>query len=92
MAILQHRPARECKGAVLGAANLLSFVGLFLAAGIYWAVGVGLKFGPLGIFLFGAVLTLLATTYVPWLLPDSLLRFVLLLLTHHLSHSYPGMG
>ncbi len=33
-AVLQHKPAPESKGAVQGAANLLSFVGIFAASGI----------------------------------------------------------
>ncbi|HWX18844.1 MAG TPA: acyl-[ACP]--phospholipid O-acyltransferase [Candidatus Binatia bacterium] len=83
-AILQHRPAKESKGIVLAAANLLSSAGLFVAAGAYWVLAVALHLGPRGVFLIGALLTLGATVYVIWLLPDSLLRFVLWLLTHTL--------
>jgi len=83
-AILQHRPPKECKGAILGAANLLSFTGLFLAAGAYWLFAVRLNLGPRGVFLLGALMTLGATAYVLWLLPDSFLRFVLWGLTHTL--------
>ncbi len=90
-AILQHRPAKEGKGATLAAANLLSSAGLFLAAGVYWFVAagadwrgleVGLHLGPRAVFGFGALLTLATTVYLVWLLPDSLLRFVLWVLTH----------
>ena len=81
-AILQHRPAKEDKGVMLAAANLLSSAGLFVAAGVYWVLAVGLHFGPRGVFAIGALMTLAATVYVVWLLPDSLLRFVLWLLTH----------
>ena len=35
-AVLQHRPAPENKGAVQGAANLLSFVGILAASGVQW--------------------------------------------------------
>jgi len=80
-AILQHRPDRKDKGVVLAAANLLSAVGLFAAAGVYWLLAVGLHLGPLGVFAIGALMTLAATAYVVWLLPDSLLRFVLWVLT-----------
>jgi acyl-[acyl-carrier-protein]-phospholipid O-acyltransferase / long-chain-fatty-acid--[acyl-carrier-protein] ligase len=83
-AILQHRPSRENKGAVLAAANLLSAVGLVLAAGVYWSLGVVLNLGPRGVFVVGGLLSLAATVYVVWLLPDSLLRFVLWLLTRTL--------
>lgn len=35
-AVLQHRPSPESKGAVQGAANLLSFVGILTASGAQW--------------------------------------------------------
>lgn len=35
-AVLQHRPSPETKGAVQGAANLLSFVGILAASGVQW--------------------------------------------------------
>jgi acyl-[acyl-carrier-protein]-phospholipid O-acyltransferase/long-chain-fatty-acid--[acyl-carrier-protein] ligase len=81
-AILQHRSDKKEKGVVLAAANLLSAVGLFVAAGLYWLLAVGLHLGPQGVFAIGALMTLAATAYVVWLLPDSLLRFVLWVLTH----------
>ena len=83
-ALIQHRPAPEHKGGVIAAANLLSFVGIFLAAGAYWLFSSGLHQTPAGIFLDGAILTLVATAYSIYLLPDSLLRLVLWMLTHSL--------
>jgi acyl-[acyl-carrier-protein]-phospholipid O-acyltransferase/long-chain-fatty-acid--[acyl-carrier-protein] ligase len=80
-AILQHRPAKEQKGVVLAAAGWLSWVGVLLAAGFYYLVADYLQLGPRGVFLIGAIMTLGATLYVVWLLPDSLLRFVLWILT-----------
>jgi acyl-[acyl-carrier-protein]-phospholipid O-acyltransferase/long-chain-fatty-acid--[acyl-carrier-protein] ligase len=80
-AILQHRPSKQQKGAILGAANLLSWIGIFLAAGVYWVIATGLQMGPRGVFLISALMTLAATVYVVWLLPDSLLRVVLWMLT-----------
>jgi acyl-[acyl-carrier-protein]-phospholipid O-acyltransferase/long-chain-fatty-acid--[acyl-carrier-protein] ligase len=98
-AILQHRPDRKDKGVVLAAANLLSAVGLFAAAGVYWLLAVGLHLGPLGVFAIGALMTLAATAYVVWLLPDSLLRFILWVLTQTLYRirvdgrdNIPGKG
>jgi acyl-[acyl-carrier-protein]-phospholipid O-acyltransferase/long-chain-fatty-acid--[acyl-carrier-protein] ligase len=38
-AVLQHRPPPESKGAVQGAANLLSFVGIFAASGTQMLLG-----------------------------------------------------
>ena len=80
-ALLQHRPDRESKGGVLAAANLLSFVGIFLASGIYYLVTVLLHLSPPAVFLLTAAATLAGTVYVLWLLPDALLRFALWLVT-----------
>jgi acyl-[acyl-carrier-protein]-phospholipid O-acyltransferase/long-chain-fatty-acid--[acyl-carrier-protein] ligase len=80
-ALLQHRPPKENKGAVLAVANWFSFVGIFLAAGVLLAA-TKLGVGPRGVFLAAAGLTLASTAYILWLLPDSLLRFVLWALTN----------
>ena len=83
-ALIQHRPAPEHKGGVIAAANLLSFVGVFAAAGAYYLFSSVLRQTSAGIFLDGAVLTLVATSYSIYLLPDSLLRLALWMLTHSL--------
>jgi acyl-[acyl-carrier-protein]-phospholipid O-acyltransferase/long-chain-fatty-acid--[acyl-carrier-protein] ligase len=76
-ALLQHRPAREQKGGVLAAANLVSFVGIALASVMFGLFTTVLKLSPPEIFLIIAALTLAATVYLLWLMPDALLRFVL---------------
>ena len=81
-ALIQHRPRPEHKGGVIAAANLLSFVGIFIAAGAYYFFSAVLHQTPRGLFLDGAILTLITTAYSIYLLPDSLLRFVLWLATH----------
>jgi acyl-[acyl-carrier-protein]-phospholipid O-acyltransferase / long-chain-fatty-acid--[acyl-carrier-protein] ligase len=81
-AIIQHRPRPEQKGGVIAAANLLSFVGIFIAAGAYYFFADALHQTARGIFLDGAILTLVTTGYSIYLLPDSLLRFVLWAATH----------
>jgi acyl-[acyl-carrier-protein]-phospholipid O-acyltransferase/long-chain-fatty-acid--[acyl-carrier-protein] ligase len=83
-ALLQHRPDRESRGGVLAAANLLSFVGIFAASGIYYLVTVVLHLHPSTVFVITAAATLAGTVYVLWLLPDALLRFGLWLLTRTL--------
>ncbi|MGA2867014.1 MAG: MFS transporter [Verrucomicrobiota bacterium] len=80
-ALLQHRPDKEKKGEVLAAANLLSFVGVFLASGAHYVLTDVAQLTPPQIFLFGGVLTLGGAVYATLLLPDALLRFVLWLLT-----------
>ena len=83
-ALIQHRPPAEVRGGVIAAANLLSWVGAFLAAGAdYLLTSVG-RVSPPNIFLLGAGMTLGGTIYVARLLPDSLLRLLLWMLTHTL--------
>jgi acyl-[acyl-carrier-protein]-phospholipid O-acyltransferase/long-chain-fatty-acid--[acyl-carrier-protein] ligase len=81
-ALLQHRPSKEQRGAVLAASNLLSFVGIFLAAGVYWVLTSPLNLTPHHMFIATAIMTLIATAYVVWLLPDSLLRLFVWAFTH----------
>ena len=50
-ALLQHRPDKASKGGVLAAANLLSFVGVFAASGVYDLVTVVLHLNPSTVFL-----------------------------------------
>jgi len=83
-ALLQHRPAKDKKGEVLAAANLLSFVGVFLVWPAHYLLVQVAGLNPLHIFLFGGVLTLAGAIYATVLLPDALLRFVLWVLTHSL--------
>ena len=81
-ALLQHRPAPEVKGSVIAMANLMTFVGMLVATGFYWVLSSLLHLTPLQVFLVSALLTVVATVYVCWLQPDSLMRLVLWLLTH----------
>jgi acyl-[acyl-carrier-protein]-phospholipid O-acyltransferase/long-chain-fatty-acid--[acyl-carrier-protein] ligase len=83
-AILQHRPDKKAKGETLAAANLLSFVGIFLASGVHWLLAQPLQLNPRQIFLVGGALTLVSAVYVVWLLPDALIRFGLWFLTRTL--------
>jgi acyl-[acyl-carrier-protein]-phospholipid O-acyltransferase/long-chain-fatty-acid--[acyl-carrier-protein] ligase len=70
-ALIQHRPPREHKGGVIAAANLLSFVGVFLAAGVYFLLSSALQLNPAQIFMAGALMTLASAFYSIFLLPDS---------------------
>jgi acyl-[acyl-carrier-protein]-phospholipid O-acyltransferase/long-chain-fatty-acid--[acyl-carrier-protein] ligase len=70
-ALIQHRPSPEQKGGVIAAANLLSFIGVFLAAGVYFALSASAHLRPGQIFLAGAVMTLAATFHAIFLLPDT---------------------
>ncbi|HSU56548.1 MAG TPA: MFS transporter, partial [Candidatus Dormibacteraeota bacterium] len=80
-AILQHRPEKTKRGEVLAAANLLSFVGVFLVWPVHYVLVQVLNLSPLHVFLFGGAATLAGAVYTIWLVPDSMLRFVLWFLT-----------
>ena len=81
-ALIQHRPDPARKGGVIAAANLISFVGVFAAAGVYFALAEGLRMRADQIFFAGACMTLAATFYAVVFLPDSVLRLALWILTH----------
>jgi acyl-[acyl-carrier-protein]-phospholipid O-acyltransferase / long-chain-fatty-acid--[acyl-carrier-protein] ligase len=81
-ALIQHRPDPARKGGVIAAANLISFMGVFAAAGVYFALAEGLRLQADQIFFAGACMTLAATFYAVIFLPDSVWRLVLWILTH----------
>jgi acyl-[acyl-carrier-protein]-phospholipid O-acyltransferase / long-chain-fatty-acid--[acyl-carrier-protein] ligase len=83
-ALIQHIPEEQHKGIVLGASNWLSFVGIGVASGAYYAMSRWLNLDSGAIFLWASLATLAATAYVLYLLPDSLLRLLLWMLTHTL--------
>ena len=83
-ALIQHRPEEDKKGGIIAAANLLSFVGIGGASGAYYLLTRFAHLGPAAIFLWASLATLAATAYVLYLLPDSLLRLLLWMLTHTL--------
>ncbi|MCU1342263.1 MAG: AMP-dependent synthetase and ligase [Candidatus Acidoferrum typicum] len=62
-ALIQYRPAPAQKGSVIAAANLLSFVGVFFAAGMYFLCASVAHLQPGQIFLTGAIMTIAATWY-----------------------------
>jgi len=75
LAIIQHRPSPERKGNMQAAANLLSFVAIFLAGGGYYLLISALKLSPGRVFLLGSALTLLVTIYTLWAMPESMERW-----------------
>jgi acyl-[acyl-carrier-protein]-phospholipid O-acyltransferase / long-chain-fatty-acid--[acyl-carrier-protein] ligase len=70
-ALIQHRPLPEKKGGVIAAANLLSFIGVFLAAGMYFLLSSVAHLRPNELFLAGAVMTLAATFHAIFAPADS---------------------
>ncbi|MBI2677885.1 MAG: MFS transporter [Candidatus Koribacter versatilis] len=73
-AAIQHRPPEDRKGGVIAAANLLSVVGVALAAGVYFVLQTTAGLPPRAIFFAAGVIIVAATVYALWLLPAALLR------------------
>jgi acyl-[acyl-carrier-protein]-phospholipid O-acyltransferase / long-chain-fatty-acid--[acyl-carrier-protein] ligase len=83
-ALIQHRPKEHEKGSVIALANFLSFVGVGAASAVYSGSTHYLHFTPTSFFFWTAGLTLIATIYTLFLLPDALLRLFLWFATHTL--------
>jgi len=83
-ALIQHRPDEKNKGGVIAAANLISWIGIGAATGIYYFFQHYLQLNPSSIFLAASLATVAATAYVLYLLPDSLLRLLFWMATHSL--------
>jgi acyl-[acyl-carrier-protein]-phospholipid O-acyltransferase/long-chain-fatty-acid--[acyl-carrier-protein] ligase len=81
-ALIQHRPKEEDKGGIIAAANLLSFVGIALSAGVYYVFTAYIHLDPRGVIVAGSLITGAATVYVLMLLPEWFGRLVLFFLTH----------
>jgi acyl-[acyl-carrier-protein]-phospholipid O-acyltransferase/long-chain-fatty-acid--[acyl-carrier-protein] ligase len=80
-ALIQHRPDKKRKGSIIAMQALLSWMGILASAGVY----LFLKRSGLStenIFTFIGTMTLVGTVYVVWLLPDALLRLMLIILTN----------
>ncbi len=73
-AVIQHRPAADSKGAVQGAANLLSFVGILMASGVQVFLNQVLHFTPAEVFWACGVMALFIGFYAFATRPDALRR------------------
>ncbi len=81
--LLQWRSPSGQRGSVIGLTNTFAFGGVLigsLAVGLLSELGLGAR----GINLCAAVITGAGTAWAVWLLPQALLRLVLVLLTHTL--------
>lgn len=76
--LVQWRAPRERRGAVIALVNLLSFAGMLLGFfGCFWLAMLG--FDCSSILLVAAGLTIAATAWAIWLLPQALLRTCIVL-------------
>jgi acyl-[acyl-carrier-protein]-phospholipid O-acyltransferase/long-chain-fatty-acid--[acyl-carrier-protein] ligase len=81
-ALIQHRPPEKDKGGIIAAANLLSFVGITLSAGVYYIFTTFIHLDPRGMILAASVITGAGTVYVLMLLPEWFGRLLLFFITH----------
>jgi acyl-[acyl-carrier-protein]-phospholipid O-acyltransferase / long-chain-fatty-acid--[acyl-carrier-protein] ligase len=81
-ALIQHRPPEKNKGGIIAAANLLSFVGIALSAGVYYVFTTFIHLDPRGVILAASVITGAGTVYVLMLLPEWFGRLLLFFVTH----------
>lgn len=63
-AMLQHRPRKSEKGSILAAANLLSFVGVFMASGVDYLLARKLDLNPTVIFKACAIFMIITLVFV----------------------------
>ncbi|MCS1409788.1 MAG: Bifunctional protein Aas [Verrucomicrobia subdivision 3 bacterium] len=82
VAMIQHRANPAEKGAVLAIDSIAAFCGVVVASGVYYGYKQGIGFSDLQIFFVCGLTTLAGSSYAVYLLPDSLLRFLLLWFTH----------
>jgi acyl-[acyl-carrier-protein]-phospholipid O-acyltransferase / long-chain-fatty-acid--[acyl-carrier-protein] ligase len=81
-ALIQHRPLESNKGAIIAAANLLSFLGIAISAGVYYVFTAFIHLDPRGVILAASVITAAGTVYVLMLLPEWFGRLLLFFITH----------
>jgi acyl-[acyl-carrier-protein]-phospholipid O-acyltransferase / long-chain-fatty-acid--[acyl-carrier-protein] ligase len=83
-ALIQHRPAEKDKGGVIAASNLLSFVGIAISSGAYYAFTAYIHLDPREVIVAASLITAAATVYVLMLLPEWFGRLLLFFVTHTL--------
>jgi len=78
LALVQQRPDKKDKGTVVATSSTLTFLAILLSAGAYFLLTSDKVLGlsPQQTFLAIGVLMFLGTTYIIYLLPDSLVRLV----------------
>ncbi|MCX7019251.1 MAG: acyl-[ACP]--phospholipid O-acyltransferase [Candidatus Sumerlaeota bacterium] len=81
-ALVQHRPDPRNKGGVQGMTYFLTNAASMSAGVIYLGLCVAAGLTAREIFLVLALMTAAVSVYLVWLLPDSLLRLVLWMLTN----------
>ena len=82
-ALVQWRAPAACRGAVIAFINMVSFAGMMLGNfGCTWLSAAGLS--SAGILLAVATVTFIATIWAIWLLPEALLRLLMVIVANTL--------
>jgi acyl-[acyl-carrier-protein]-phospholipid O-acyltransferase / long-chain-fatty-acid--[acyl-carrier-protein] ligase len=79
---LQHHSEPTQRGSILAAANFICCCGTLATSVLFFLLAYAPGMTPRHIFLFAGVITLPVLAYTVWLLPDSLIRFVVWLAAH----------
>lgn len=83
-ALIQHKPSAQDKGGIIAAANLLSFVGIAISAGMYFVFTAYIHLDPRGVIVAASCITAISTAYVLYLLPEWFGRLILFFATRTL--------
>ncbi len=79
--MIQQRPDPKVKGAVIALNSTISFIGVALASVIYYVCKVYLEWNLLEIFTLCGFMTLAIGICILWVLPDSLIRLLGIIVT-----------
>ena len=79
--MIQQRPDPKLKGAVIAFNSTISFVAVALASVIYYICKVYLEWELLEIFMLCGFMTLAIGICILWVLPDSLIRLIGIIVT-----------
>src|SRR5574340_810686 len=82
-ALIQWRAPHDRRGSVIALENICVFTGILLGS-LSGGVLANLGLSTVGIFLATALATTLGTTWAMWLMPETFLRLVLVLMTNTL--------
>ncbi|MCH8241887.1 MAG: MFS transporter [Planctomycetes bacterium] len=80
-ALLQSRPSKDRRGAVIALSNVFVFSGVFAGSVSAWLLSAyGVSAG--GILIAASIVTIAATLWSLWLLPDAFLRLLFIFFAH----------
>ncbi|MCI0642289.1 MAG: MFS transporter, partial [Gemmataceae bacterium] len=84
-AYMQDRSPPEHRGSILAASNFLTFGGMLIAAGVFWALRsprFGIELTSRQIFFFCALATVPVFIYIILIIPQASIKFLAWLVTH----------